>query len=174
MAIYQLADLSPNIDPSAFVFDGAILIGQVTLKANVSIWPGVIIRADNDTITIDENSNIQEGSVLHIDAGTPLYVGKNVTVGHKVMLHGCTIGDGSLIGMSATILNNAVIGKNCLIGAGALIPEGKVIPDNSVVVGVAKILREATAEDLARSHQGTKHYVEQGQFYRQQLKRIDA
>ncbi|NLJ51657.1 MAG: gamma carbonic anhydrase family protein [Alcaligenaceae bacterium] len=173
MAIYQLAELTPDIDPSAFVFDGAVLIGQITLKANVSIWPGVIIRADNDTITIDENSNVQEGSVLHIDKGTPLYIGTNVTVGHKVMLHGCTIGDGSLIGMSATILNNAVIGKNCIIGAGALIPEGKIIPDNSVVVGVAKILREATPDDLKRSHAGTQHYVEQGQTYRQNLKRID-
>ena len=173
MAIYELADLKPKIDPSAFVFDGAILVGQVTLKANVSIWPGVIIRADNDTITIDENSNVQEGSVLHIDAGTPLYIGKNVTVGHKVMLHGCTIGDGSLIGMSATILNNAVIGNNCIIGAGALIPEGKVIPDNSVVVGVAKILREVTPEDLEGSHKGTQHYVEQSRTYREKLKRID-
>lgn len=173
MAIYELGDLKPAIDPSAFVFDEATIIGQVTLKANVSIWPGVIIRADNDTITIDENSNVQEGSVLHIDAGTPLYVGKNVTIGHKVMLHGCTIGEGSLIGMSATILNNAVIGKNCIIGAGALIPEGKVIPDNSVVVGVAKILRKVTTEDLERSHKGTQHYVEQGRTYRKKLKRID-
>ena len=173
MAIYQLDELTPSIDSSAFVFDGAIIIGQVKLKANVSIWPGVIIRADNDTITIDENSNVQEGSVFHIDAGTPLYVGKNVTIGHKVMLHGCTIGDGSLIGMSATILNNAVIGKNCIIGAGALIPEGKIIPDNSVVVGVAKIVREVTPEDLERSHQGTRHYVEQGKRYRDNLKRID-
>ncbi|AVL71196.1 MULTISPECIES: gamma carbonic anhydrase family protein [Oligella] len=173
MAIYELGDLRPSIDPSAFVFEGAILIGQVTLKANVSIWPGVVIRADNDSIIIDENSNVQEGSVLHIDRGTPLYIGKNVTVGHKVMLHGCTIGDGSLIGMSATILNHAVIGKNCIIGAGALIPEGKIIPDNSVVVGVAKIVREVTAEDLARSHEGTRHYVEQGNNYREKLKRID-
>lgn len=174
MAIYQIDDLTPQIDPSAYVFDNAIIIGQVTLKANVSIWPGVIIRADNDTIIIDENSNIQEGSVLHIDKGTPLYVGKNVTIGHQVMLHGCTIGEGSLIGMNATILNNAVIGKNCIIGAGALIPEGKVIPDNSVVVGVAKIVREVTAEDLERSHEGTAHYVRQGQRYRQALKRIDG
>lgn len=173
MAIYELGDLRPSIDPSAFVFEGAILIGQVTLKANVSIWPGVVIRADNDSIIIDENSNVQEGSVLHIDRGTPLYIGKNVTVGHKVMLHDCTIGDGSLIGMSATILNHAVIGKNCIIGAGALIPEGKIIPDNSVVVGVAKIVREVTAEDLARSHEGTRHYVEQGNNYREKLKRID-
>ncbi len=173
MAIYELGDLRPSIDPSAFVFEGAILIGQVTLKANVSIWPGVVIRADNDSIIIDENSNVQEGSVLHIDRGTPLYIGKNVTVGHKVMLHGCTIGDGSLIGMSATILNHAVIGKNCIIGAGALIPEGKIIPDNSVVVGVAKIVREVTAEDLARSHEGTRHYVAQGNNYREKLKRID-
>ena len=173
MAIYQLDELTPSIDSSAFIFDGAIIIGQVKLKANVSIWPGVIIRADNDTITIDENSNVQEGSVFHIDAGTPLYVGKNVTIGHKVMLHGCTIGDGSLIGMSATILNNAVIGKNCIIGAGAIVPEGKIIPDNSLVIGVAKIARTLTDEDLAGVHAGTRRYVEQGKRYSQHLKRLD-
>ncbi|NLY63670.1 MAG: gamma carbonic anhydrase family protein [Alcaligenaceae bacterium] len=173
MAIYQIDDLAPKIDPSAFVFENATLIGNVTLAANVSIWANVSIRADNDSITIDEGSNVQEGSVLHVDAGTPLYIAKNVTVGHQAMLHGCTIGEGSLIGMQAIVLNNAIIGKNCIIGAGAIVPEGKVIPDNSLVVGVAKIVRSLSEEDIANMHKGTHHYVEQGKRYSQRLKRLD-
>ncbi len=109
---------------------------------------------------------------MHIDAGTPMYIGKNVTVGHQAMLHGCTIGEGSLIGMQAIVLNNAVIGKNCIIGAGAIVTEGKVIPDNSLVVGVNQIKRTLSDDDLKRAHEGTAHYVEQGSYYRQHLKRI--
>lgn len=173
MAIYQLENLVPHIDPSAFIFENATLIGNVTLAANVSIWANVSIRADNASIIIDENSNVQEGSVLHVDEGVPLYIAKNVTVGHQAMLHGCTIGEGSLIGMQAIVLNNAVIGKNCIIGAGAIVPEGKIIPDNSLVIGVAKIARTLTNEDLAGVHAGTRHYVEQGKRYSQHLKRLD-
>lgn len=173
MAIYQLADLRPTIDHSAYVFENAILIGQVTLKAQVSVWANVCIRADNDQIIIDEGSNIQEGSVLHVDEGTPLQVGKYVTVGHQAMLHGCTIGDGSLIGMQAIVLNNAVIGKNCIIGAGAIVPEGKIIPDNSLVIGVGKIVREVTEEDMARVRAGTQTYIDRSDFYRRELKRLD-
>ncbi|ETD73013.1 anhydrase [Pelistega indica] len=172
MAIYQLGDLIPSIDPSAYIFENAVIIGNVTLKANVSIWPNVAIRGDNDSIVIDENSNVQEGAILHLDVGTPLYIGKNVTIGHQAMIHGCTIGEGSLIGMQAVILNNAVIGKNCIIGAGAIIPEGKVIPDNSLVIGVAKIVRTLTDEDLKRAHEGTEHYVHQGKNYHDNLKKI--
>lgn len=172
MAIYQLGNLTPNIDPSVYIFDNAVIIGNVTLKANVSIWPNVSIRADNDSIIIDENSNVQEGSILHIDTGTPMYIGKNVTIGHQAMLHGCTIGEGSLIVMQAIVLNNAVIGKNCIIGAGAIVTEGKVIPDNSLVIGINKIARTLTDEDLKRAHEGTAHYVHQGANYRDNLKRI--
>lgn len=173
MAIYQLGDLRPTIDPSAYVFDNAILIGQVILNAKTSIWPNVCIRADNDLITIDEGSNIQEGSVLHVDQGTPLYVGKYVTVGHQAMLHGCTIGDGSLIGMQAIVLNNAQIGKNCIIGAGAIVPEGKIIPDNSLVIGVGKIVRTVTEEDLSRIRAGTQTYIDRSELFRRELKRLD-
>ncbi|MDO5679628.1 MAG: gamma carbonic anhydrase family protein [Pelistega sp.] len=172
MAIYQLGDLTPEIDASAYVFENAIIIGQAILKAQTSVWANVCIRADNDLITIDEGSNVQEGSVLHVDEGTPLYVGKYVTIGHQAMLHGCTIGDGSLIGMQAIILNNAVIGKNCIIGAGAIIPEGKIIPDNSLVIGVGKIVRTVDEEDLARVRTGTQTYIDRSGYYRQYLKRI--
>ncbi|AUL46732.1 gamma carbonic anhydrase family protein [Bordetella trematum] len=172
MAIYQLDDFIPAIDPSAYVADSADLIGQVILKANTSIWSNVSIRADNDTITISERSNVQEGSVLHVDEGCPMLIGPDVTVGHQAMLHGCTIGAGSLIGMQAIVLNRAVIGKNCLIGAGAIVPEGREIPDNSLVIGVGKIVRELTPEEIAGIQAGNQHYVERARHYRQALKRI--
>ncbi len=172
MAIYQLDDFIPAIDPSAYVADSADLIGQVILKANTSIWSNVSIRADNDTITISERSNVQEGSVLHVDEDCPMLIGPDVTVGHQAMLHGCTIGSGSLIGMQAIVLNRAVIGKNCLIGAGAIVPEGREIPDNSLVIGVGKIVRELTPEEIAGIRAGNQHYVERARHYKQALKRI--
>lgn len=172
MAIYQLDDLIPTIDPSAYVADSADLIGQVILLANTSIWSNVSIRADNDSITIGERSNVQEGSVLHVDADCPMLIGPDVTVGHQAMLHGCTIGAGSLIGMQAIVLNRAVIGRNCLIGAGAIVPEGRVIPDNSLVIGVGKVVRELSAEEIAGIQSGNRHYVERAQHYKRALKRI--
>ena len=131
MAIYQLGEHAPDIDPSAYVADSATLIGKVTLEANASVWSGVTIRGDNERITIGENSNVQESCVMHTDMGFPLTLGKDVTVGHQAMLHGCTVGDGSLIGIQAIVLNGARIGKCCLVGAGALVTEGKEFPDNS-------------------------------------------
>lgn len=128
MPIYQLDDYIPRIDPSAYVADSADLIGQVVLEAGVSIWSHVAIRADNEPIVIGEGSNVQEGSVLHVDRGCPMHIGPHVTVGHQAMLHGCTIESGALIGMQAIVLNNAVIGKNCLIGAGAIVPEAAASP----------------------------------------------
>ena len=122
--------------------DSADIIGNVTLEAGVSIWSHVSIRGDNDAILIRRGTNIQEGSVLHVDEGCPMEIGPNVTVGHQAMLHGCTIHEGALVGMQAIVLNNAVIGRNCLIGAGAIIPEDRVIPDNSLVIGIGKIVRE--------------------------------
>ncbi|NEN75890.1 gamma carbonic anhydrase family protein [Pelistega sp. NLN82] len=172
MAIYQLHNLIPSIDPSAYIFENATIIGNVSIKANVSIWSHVSIRADNDSITIDENSNVQEGAVLHVDQETPMYIGKNVTIGHQAMLHGCTIQEGSLIGMQAIVLNRAVIGKNCLIAAGAIIPEGKIIPDNSLVIGVAKIARTLSEEDIQQMQKGTANYVERAKYYREYLKQI--
>lgn len=173
MAIYQLGERRPQIDETAYVFESATVIGDVRLAAHASIWPGAVLRGDNDPITIGPGSNVQDGSVLHTDVGQPLTLGENVTIGHQAMLHGCTIGDGSLVGMQAVILNGARIGRNCLIGAGALIGEGKEIPDNSVVIGrPGKILREVTPAELDGIRSGNQHYQERAAEYRATLKRL--
>jgi carbonic anhydrase/acetyltransferase-like protein (isoleucine patch superfamily) len=172
MAIYQYEALVPTIDPDTFVFDSADLIGDVRLAAGVSIWANVSIRADNAPIVIGRNSNIQEGSVLHVDVGVPMRIGENVTVGHQAMLHGCTIHDGALIGIQAVVLNNAVIGRNCLIGAGAIIPEGREIPDNSLVVGIGKVVRQLSDDEIRRVQEGAQGYVDRGREYKKGLKRI--
>ena len=132
--IYNLGERTVEIKGDHFIADSATVIGSVVLENNASVWFNAVIRGDNDVITVGENSNVQDGSVLHTDHGQPLTIGKNVTIGHKVMLHGCEIGDGSLIGINSVILNGAKIGKNCLIGANSLIPEGKVIPDGPPVI----------------------------------------
>lgn len=174
MAIYQFGEYAPQIDPSAYVVDSANLIGQVRLDANASIWFGVTIRGDNELISIGENSNVQENCVLHTDKGYPMSIGKQVTIGHQAMLHGCTVGDGSLIGIQAVILNNAKIGKNCLVGAGALITEGKEFPDNSVILGSpAKVVRTLSAEEGANLAAISGTYVARAQFCKTNLKRID-
>ncbi|MCX8087026.1 MAG: gamma carbonic anhydrase family protein [Rhodocyclaceae bacterium] len=170
MTIYLLGDKTPQIDASVWIAPTATVIGDVRLAANVSIWWNAVLRGDNDPITIGENSNIQDGSVLHTDAGVPLTVGRDVTVGHLAMLHGCTIGEGSLIGIKSVILNAAVIGKHCLIGAGALIPEGKVIPERSLVIGSpGKVVRELTDEEVARISGAAAHYVQNAARYRAKL-----
>ncbi|MFM2008278.1 MAG: hypothetical protein RIR02_228 [Pseudomonadota bacterium] len=174
MATYQLGSILPRIDASAYITDSATVIGNVVIEANVSIWFGAILRGDNELITIGEDSNIQENSVVHTDVGYPLTIGKGVTVGHQAMLHGCTIGDGSLIGIQAVILNGAKIGKNSLVGAGALVTEGKEFPDNSLIIGSpAKAVRELTNEQVAALKASAAHYVQNGQDYKKQLKRID-
>ena len=174
MAIYQLGEHIPDIDASAYVADSAHVIGKTRIEAHASIWFDVTIRGDNELITVGENSNVQESCVLHTDPGFPLTVGKNVTVGHQAMLHGCTIGDGSLIGIQSVVLNGAKIGKNCLVGAGALVTEGKEFPDNSLIIGSpAKAVRTLTDEDIARMHRNTDNYVQRGQLFKQTLKRID-
>ena len=173
MAIYQLGEHIPDIAPSAFIAESATLIGKARVGAGASVWFGATIRGDNEWITVGENSNVQEGCVLHTDPGAPLDIGANVTIGHQAMLHGCTIGDGSLIGIQAVILNRAVIGKNCLVGAGALITEGKVFPDNSLIVGSpAKAIRIMSDEDVARMHGNTANYVLRAQTFKTDLKRI--
>ena len=173
MAIYQLGDAAPAIDPSAYIADSANIIGKVSIGAGASVWFGVTIRGDNEPIVIGENSNVQENCILHTDMGSPLTIGKNVTVGHQAMLHGCTIGDGALIGIQAVILNGAVIGKNCLIGAGALVTEGKDFPDNSLIIGTpAKVVRTLSEEEIANLHGNSANYVERGQFFKPNLKRI--
>lgn len=172
MAIYQLDQLAPTIDPTAWVFESAVVIGDVTVGPRASIWPNVSIRGDNTRIAIGAGSNVQEGSVLHVDADAPLTIHENVTVGHQAMLHGCTIHSGSLIGMQAIVLNHSVIGKNCLIGAGAIVPEGREIPDGSLVIGVGKIVRSLSDEEIEQMHKNNLHYQERAQFYARALKRI--
>lgn len=170
--IYSLGDRRLQTRGDFFVADNATVIGSVVLEANVSIWFNAVLRADNDVITIGENSNIQDGSVLHTDMGIPLTVGRNVTIGHKVMLHGCTIGDGSLIGINAVILNGAKIGRYCVIGANALIPEGKEIPDFSVVMGSpGKVVKEVSDAQKVMMEMGALHYVENFKRYQRELTR---
>ncbi|MFC0351053.1 gamma carbonic anhydrase family protein [Undibacterium danionis] len=174
MAIYQLGDIAPDIDPSAYITDSAQIIGKVKIDALASVWFGSVIRGDNELIHIGENSNLQESCVLHTDPGFPLTISKNVTVGHQAMLHGCSVGEGSLIGIQAVILNGAKIGKNCLVGAGALVTEGKEFPDNSLIVGSpAKVVRTLSDEAIAQMQANTRNYVRRAQEYKTQLKRID-
>lgn len=161
--LYALGESQPVLSRRHFIAPDAVLIGNVTIGEDVSIWFNAVIRGDNAAIVIGQGSNIQECSVLHVDEGIPLTIGKDVTVGHKVMLHGCTIGDGSLIGMNAVVLNNAVIGKNCLIGANALVTEGTVVPDGSLVLGspakVIKPLSDAALEGLPKAAQNYKDKI---------------
>ena len=169
--IYNLGDRKVEIrTDDYFIADNATVIGSVVLEQNSSIWFNAVLRGDNDVITVGENSNVQDGSVLHTDGGFPLTIGKNVTIGHKVMLHGCVIGDNSLIGINAVVLNGAKIGKNCLIGANALIPEGKVIPDGSLVMGSpGKVVREMTADQIKGLELSALHYVENFKRYKKEL-----
>ena len=171
--IYQLEDAVPQIHASAWVAENATLAGQITLQKDVSIWFNAVLRAEHAPITVGEGSNIQDGTVCNVDPGMPLTIGRSVTVGHKVMLHGCTIGDESLIGINAVILNGAKIGRNCLIGANSLIPEGKEIPDGSLVMGspgkIVRTLSEAQIEGLKAS---AMHYVENGRRYKASLVRV--
>lgn len=174
MPIYQLADARPSIHPDSYVHPDSTLIGSVELAANSSIWPGAVLRADNDTIAIGENSNIQDNAVIHVDGGYPVLVAANVTVGHQAMLHGCRIGEGSLIGIGTIILNDAQIGKNSIVAAGALVTEGKSFPDNSLIVGTpAKVMRELTDSDTAFLEAGVQHYVDKAKQFAQQLVRLD-
>src|ERR1700761_4884573 len=152
MTAYRLGDRQPTLPEGGeyWIAPNAVVLGNVILKKNASIWFGATLRGDNDPITIGENSNIQDGSVLHTDHGSPLTIGANVTVGHMVMLHGCSVGDGSLIGIGSVVLNGAKIGRNCLVGANTLITEGKEFPDNSMIMGSpGKAVREL-GEDQAR------------------------
>ena len=162
MPVYSLGDARPELpgEGEYWIAPNATLIGRVTLKRNASVWFGAVLRGDNEPIVIGEDSNVQDNAVMHTDAGTPLVVGKGVTIGHQAMLHGCTIGDGSLIGIGAVVLNGARIGRNCLIGAKTLIPEGKEIPDGSLVVGApGRVLRPLTDDQLRMLQQSAAHYV---------------
>ncbi|MDR3454329.1 MAG: gamma carbonic anhydrase family protein [Rhodoferax sp.] len=174
MAIYELDGTAPRLADSAWVADSAQVMGNVELAQDASVWFGVVIRGDTETIRIGRGSNIQDLSVLHADIGMPLTVGENVTVGHKVMLHGCTIGDESLIGIGAVVLNGAKIGKNCLVGAGALVTEGKEFPDGSMIIGSpAKAVRQLNAEQIAGLKLSAQHYVDNARRFRAGLKKIN-
>lgn len=175
MTAYRLGERVPEFpeDGQYWIAPNATVLGHVILKKNASVWFGAVLRGDNDPIVIGENSNIQDNAVLHTDVGQPLTIGDNVTVGHQVMLHGCTIGDGSLIGIGSIVLNGAKIGKGCLVGAGALITEGKEIPDYSMVVGSpGKVIRTLAPEQAAALSAGALHYVENWKRYKTGLTAI--
>ena len=173
MSIYQLDNQTPDVHPTAYVAGSAEVMGNVTLEADSSIWFGTVIRGDNEPIIIGEGSNIQDASVLHSDHGKPLTVGKRVTVGHGVMLHGCTIGDESLIGIGAVVLNGARIGKNCLVGAGSLVTEGKEFPDGSMIMGSpAKVVRQLSPEQQEGLRQSAQHYIDNARRFQTGLNKI--
>ena len=173
MAIYELDGVAPEVAASAWVADSAEVMGNVQLAEDASIWFGAVLRGDCESITIGEGSNIQDASVLHADLGQPLVVGRHVTVGHQVMLHGCTIGDESLIGIGAVVLNGAKIGRNCLVGAGALITEGKEFPDGSMIIGSqAKAVRQLTPEQIEGLRRSAQHYVDNARRFKTGLRKL--
>lgn len=173
MTIYALGDSKPQLPPQGeyWVAPSASVIGNVILHPNASVWFGAVLRGDNDPITVGPDSNIQDGSVLHTDMGSPLTLGRGVTVGHKAMLHGCEVGDYSLIGIGAVVLNGVRIGRNCIIGANALITEGKIIPDNSLVVGQpGKVVRERDPAHIAVLQMSAEHYVQNWKRFAAELR----
>lgn len=173
MAIYEFNGVSPQIADSAWVADSAEVMGDVVLGEQVSLWFGVVARGDTAAIRIGSQTNIQDLSVLHADVGMPLTIGSGVTVGHKAMLHGCTVGDDSLIGIGAVVLNGAKIGKGCLVGAGSLVTEGKEFPDGSMIMGTpAKVVRQLTPEQLQSLRDSARHYVANAQRFKASLHKI--
>jgi carbonic anhydrase/acetyltransferase-like protein (isoleucine patch superfamily) len=175
MALYKIDGEGPELPASGncWVAESAEVMGRVVLKENASVWYGCVLRGDNDPIIIGENTNIQDLTVIHTDIGAPVTIGANVTVGHRVILHGCEIGDDTLIGMGSTILNRVKIGKNCIIGANALISEGKEIPDNSLVMGApGKVVKEVSAPQIQMIRMSALHYVENWQKHAAQVKKI--
>lgn len=176
MTLYAYGELTPDLpdDDDFWVAPGAHVIGNVSIGSGVSIWFGCVLRGDNEPIRIGAGTNLQEQTVIHTDPGFPCTIGRNCTIGHKAMLHGCTIGEGSLIGMGATVLNGAKIGQGCLIGAGALITEGKEIPDGSLVMGMpGKIIRETTVEQKDANLKSAAHYQARMRAFRKQLKPLN-
>ncbi|MFK3773263.1 gamma carbonic anhydrase family protein [Pseudomonas xanthosomatis] len=167
---YRLGDMKVEAHPTSWTAPTATLIGKVRLQARASVWFGAVLRGDNELIDIGEGSNVQDGTVMHTDMGSPLTLGKGVTIGHNAMLHGCTVDDYSLVGINAVILNGARIGKHCIIGANALIPEGKVIPDGSLVMGSpGKVVRELTEQQMRMLEASAAHYVHNAERYARDL-----
>jgi len=173
MTLYALDDATPQVDARAWVAESAQVIGRVELAAQVSVWFGSVLRGDVESIRIGAGSNVQDLSMLHADSGVPLTLGERVTVGHRVILHGCTVGDETMIGMGATVLNNARIGKHCLVGANALVTEGKTFPDASLIVGApARVVRSLTAEEIENLGRSARHYIDNARQFRSGLKKI--
>ncbi|CAG4882645.1 Putative acetyltransferase [Georgfuchsia toluolica] len=173
MNLYQLPDRTPSIHPESWIAPNAIVIGTVNVCKNASLWWNVVARGDNDLITIGENTNVQDGSVLHTDAGIPLQIGANCTIGHMVMLHGCTIGENSLIGIGSVIMNHAEIGKNCIVGSSSLVPEGKIFPDGVLILGSpAKVIRQLEPAEIERLKVSAGNYVLNWQRYEKHLSPI--
>lgn len=173
MAVYEVDGKTPQVDSTAWIADSAQVMGHVTLGPDASVWFGCVLRGDTESMTIGEGSNIQDLTVMHADHGLPLTIGKHVTVGHKVMLHGCTIGDESLIGIGAIVLNGARIGKNCLVGAGSLVTEGKEFPDGSMIMGTpAKVVRQLTPQQIEGLRLSAQHYIDNARMFRATLKKL--
>ena len=169
--LYALEDRIPQIAADAWVADNASVIGSVQLAAGSSVWFNCVLRGDNDDLIVGENSNVQDGSVLHTDPGLKLIIGRGCTIGHQVMLHGCSIGDNSLVGIQSVVLNRAVIGKNSMVGAGSLVPEGKQFPDGVLLMGSpAKVVRELTAPEIQMLQYVSQLYVKNAQRYRGKLR----
>ncbi len=173
MALYQLDDISPRIAESAWVADSAQVIGNVVMAEGSSVWFACVLRGDGERLSLGRDCNVQDGSVIHADPGFPVTLGDNVSVGHQVMLHGCTVGEGSLIGIQSVVLNGAKIGKHCLVGAGSLVTEGKEFPDGSMILGSpARVVRQLTPEQIAGLARVAKHYVENARRFRSGLRKI--
>ena len=174
MAVYRLGDLVPALAASAWVADSAQLIGDVVLSEHASVWFGAVLRADNTRLLIGARSNVQDGAVIHSDTGSPTTLGCDVTIGHRAMLHGCTVGDGSLIGIQAIVLNGARIGKSCLVAAGAVVTEGKEFPDGWLILGApAKAVRPLTPEQIEGLARSAAGYVQNARRFKSGLVRID-
>ena len=173
MALYQLNDDAPQLASGAWVADSAQVIGLVALGEDASVWFGAVLRGDNEMLSIGRGSNIQDGSVVHTDMGYPVTLGERVTVGHQVMLHGCTVGDESLIGIQSILLNGSKIGKHCLVGAGSLVTAGSEFPDGTLIMGrPAKVVRQLTHEQIEGLRHSAEHYIENAQRFKSALKRI--
>jgi len=175
MTIYSFNNISPSLpDGDFWVSETAQVIGNVKIGNNTGIWFGAILRGDNEPIYIDEDTNIQENTVIHVDKGACVKIGSGCTIGHKSIIHGCTIGNNTLIGMGSIILNHASIGNNCLVGAGSLVTEGKIFPDNSLIIGSpAKFKRELTNDEVEQNKWSAQHYINNFKEFKKSLKKIN-
>ncbi|MBK6747542.1 gamma carbonic anhydrase family protein [Ottowia sp.] len=173
MAVYEIDGKAPRVDSTAWIAGSAEVMGNVEIGPDASVWFGCVLRGDTEVMRIGEGTNVQDGSVLHADIGFPLTLGRHVTVGHQVMLHGCTIGDESLIGIGAVVLNGARIGKNCLVGAGSLVTEGKAFPDGSMIMGSpAKAVRQLTPEQIEGLRRSAQHYIDNARRFQATLNKL--